>query len=210
MEQENIEYYAKVHSIESFGTVDGPGIRYVLFLQGCSLKCKYCHNRDTWDIHGGEFKSLDEIYENILRYKNYINNGGVTVTGGEPLLQYEFLMELFKRLKKESILFLLKKNSEVISKNADSDLLIKKLIFPSLQSPCGLLREQSCDFISKFKIKNEELLEELIKILCFLMEKDPQLSVRLYACIALGNFFDNEKVRNMIKGNVKKILEISC
>ena len=103
MEQENIEYYAKVHSIESFGTVDGPGIRYVLFLQGCSLKCKYCHNRDTWDIHGGEFKSLDEIYENILRYKNYINNGGVTVTGGEPLLQYEFLMELFKRLKKESI-----------------------------------------------------------------------------------------------------------
>ena len=112
-------------------------------------------------------------------------------------------------LKKESILFLLKKNSEVISKNADSDLLIKKLIFPSLQSPCGLLREQSCDFISKFKIKNEELLEELIKILCFLMEKDPQLSVRLYACIALGNFFDNEKVRNMIKGNVKKILEIS-
>ena len=103
MEQENIEYYAKVHSIESFGTVDGPGIRYVLFLQGCSLKCKYCHNRDTWDIHGGEFKSLDEIYENILRYKNYMKNGGVTVTGGEPLLQYEFLIELFKRLKNENI-----------------------------------------------------------------------------------------------------------
>lgn len=104
MEQENIEYYAKVHSIESFGTVDGPGIRFVLFLQGCSLKCKYCHNRDTWDIKGGEFKSLDEIFENILRYKNYIfPNGGVTVTGGEPLLQYEFLIELFKRLKKEKI-----------------------------------------------------------------------------------------------------------
>ena len=104
MEQENIEYYAKVHSIESFGTVDGPGIRFVLFLQGCSLKCKYCHNRDTWDIKCGEFKSLDEIFENILRYKNYIYpNGGVTVTGGEPLLQYEFLIELFKRLKKEKI-----------------------------------------------------------------------------------------------------------
>ena len=112
-------------------------------------------------------------------------------------------------LKKESILFLLKKNSDVISENTDSDLLIKKLIFPSLKSPCGLLREQSCDFISRFKIKNEELLEELIKILCFLMEKDPKLSVRLYACIALGNFLENKKVRNMIKGNVKKILEIS-
>ena len=85
----DMKYYAKVHSVESFGTLDGPGIRFVLFLQGCSLKCKYCHNRDTWDIHGGEFKSLDEIFENILRYKNYIKNGGVTVTGGEPLLQYE-------------------------------------------------------------------------------------------------------------------------
>lgn len=104
MENKNIEYYAKVHSIESFGTVDGPGIRFVLFLQGCSLKCKYCHNRDTWDIHGGEFKSLDEIFEKILKYKNYIcQSGGVTVTGGEPLLQYEFLIELFKKLKKEEI-----------------------------------------------------------------------------------------------------------
>ena len=101
---ENIKYYAKVHSIESFGTVDGPGIRFVLFLQGCSLKCKYCHNRDTWDINGGEFKSLDEIFEKILRYKNYIfPKGGVTITGGEPLLQYEFLIQLFKKLKKENI-----------------------------------------------------------------------------------------------------------
>ena len=112
-------------------------------------------------------------------------------------------------LRKESILFLLKRNSESISKNADSDLLIKKLILPSLQSPCGLLREQSCDFISKFKIKNDELLEEIVKNLCFLMEKDPQLSVRLYACLALGYFFEKEIVRKMIKGNVKKILEIS-
>lgn len=104
MEEQHIEPYAKVHSIESFGTVDGPGIRFVLFLQGCSLKCKYCHNRDTWDIHGGEFKSLNEIFEKILRYKNYIcPKGGVTITGGEPLLQHEFLIELFKKLKKEKI-----------------------------------------------------------------------------------------------------------
>ena len=112
-------------------------------------------------------------------------------------------------LRKESILFLLKKNSESISKNADSDTLIKKLILPSLQSPCGLLREQSCDFISRFKIKNDDLLQEIIKKLCFLMEKDPQLPVRLYACLALGYFFENEIVIKMIKGNVKNILEIS-
>ena len=97
-------FFARVHSFESFGTVDGPGIRYVLFLQGCNLRCKYCHNRDTWDINGGSLKSLDEIFEKIMKYKNYIcRGGGVTVTGGEPLLQFEFLIELFRKLKKEKI-----------------------------------------------------------------------------------------------------------
>ena len=92
----SIEPCAKIHSIESFGTVDGPGIRFILFMQGCHLKCKYCHNRDSWDIHGGDYKSLSEIFEKIMRYKEYIYpNGGVTVSGGEPLLQYEFLIELF-------------------------------------------------------------------------------------------------------------------
>lgn len=104
MENLDLRYYAKIHSIESFGTVDGPGIRFVLFLQGCHLKCKYCHNRDTWDINGGNYKSLDDIFEKILKYKNYIHpNGGVTVTGGEPLLQVKFLIELFEKLKKENI-----------------------------------------------------------------------------------------------------------
>ena len=95
----------KIHSIESFGTVDGPGIRFVLFLQGCHLQCKYCHNRDTWDIKSGEYKSLDDIFEKIKRYKNYmkLSGGGVTVTGGEPLLQVKFLIELFKKLKQEGI-----------------------------------------------------------------------------------------------------------
>ena len=103
--EEDKQYYAKVHSIESFGTVDGPGIRFVLFLQGCHLKCKYCHNRDTWDMKSGEYKTLDDIFEKIKRYKNYmtLSGGGVTVTGGEPLLQVKFLIELFKKLKEEGI-----------------------------------------------------------------------------------------------------------
>lgn len=101
----DLRYYAKVHSVESFGTVDGPGIRFVLFLQGCHLQCKYCHNRDTWDMNGGEYKSIDNIFGKIKRYKNYImpSGGGVTVTGGEPLLQVKFLIELFKKLKEEGI-----------------------------------------------------------------------------------------------------------
>lgn len=104
MEEKDLKSHAKVHSIESFSTVDGPGIRFVLFLQGCHLQCKYCHNRDTWDVNGGEFKSLDDIFDKIMRYKNYIYpNGGVTMTGGEPLLQSKFIFELFKKLKKEGI-----------------------------------------------------------------------------------------------------------
>ena len=102
--EEDLKYYAKVHSVESFGAVDGPGIRYVLFLQGCHLQCKYCHNRDTWDMNGGKYRALDDIYDSILRYKNYIvPNGGVTVSGGEPLLQVKFLIELFTKLKKQKI-----------------------------------------------------------------------------------------------------------
>ena len=100
----DLKYYAKVHSIESFGTVDGPGIRFVLFMQGCHLKCKYCHNRDTWDMKDGNYASLDDIFNKIMRYKNYIYpNGGVTITGGEPLLQVHFLIQLFTKLKEKGI-----------------------------------------------------------------------------------------------------------
>lgn len=97
--------YARIHSIESFGTVDGPGIRFVIFFQGCALKCKYCHNRDTWDINGGNLISVDDLLDKIERYKSYIlpSGGGVTVTGGEPLLQVKFLINLFKELKKRNI-----------------------------------------------------------------------------------------------------------
>lgn len=104
MEKKDLKQYAKVHSFESFGTVDGPGIRYVIFLQGCHLRCKYCHNRDTWNMNCGKYLSLDDIFSNIQKYKNYIMpNGGVTVTGGEPLLQVHFLIKLFKKLKTQNI-----------------------------------------------------------------------------------------------------------
>jgi len=97
--------YARIHSIESFGTVDGPGIRFVIFVQGCMLKCKYCHNRDTWDLDSGNVISVNELLEKIERYKEYIlrSGGGVTVTGGEPLLQVKFLITLFKELRKRKI-----------------------------------------------------------------------------------------------------------
>lgn len=72
MEEYDKEKFAKIHSIESFGTVDGPGIRFVVFMQGCSLKCKYCHNRDTWELHSGKLISIEELLNKIERYKPYI------------------------------------------------------------------------------------------------------------------------------------------
>ncbi|MBO5349397.1 MAG: pyruvate formate lyase-activating protein [Clostridia bacterium] len=96
---------ARVHSFETFGAVDGPGIRYIIFLQGCHLRCKYCQNRDTWDTTLGTLYSVSELVEKILKYKNYFiaSGGGVTVSGGEPLLQINFVIELFKELKKHNI-----------------------------------------------------------------------------------------------------------
>ncbi len=95
----------KIHSIETFGTVDGPGIRFVIFMQGCCLKCKYCHNRDTWNVNSGKVVTVQELVKEILKYKSYMDNsgGGVTISGGEPLLQTDFLIQLFKELKNHKI-----------------------------------------------------------------------------------------------------------
>lgn len=94
---------ARIHSFESFGTVDGPGVRFVVFMQGCPLRCKYCHNPDTWEFAGGKEYSALEVKEEIIKYKNYIKDGGVTISGGEPLAQIDFVIELFKMLKKEGL-----------------------------------------------------------------------------------------------------------
>lgn len=95
---------AEVHSYESFGTVDGPGVRFVVFMQGCPLRCAYCHNPDTWHCGEGKKKDIDEIVQEILKYKAYFKNGGgVTISGGEPLLQIEAVICLLEELKKKGI-----------------------------------------------------------------------------------------------------------
>ncbi len=95
----------KIHSFETFGTLDGPGIRFVIFMQGCCLKCKYCHNRDTWPINSGKMISIQELVKEIIKYKSYMESsgGGVTISGGEPLLQTDFICALFRELKKHKI-----------------------------------------------------------------------------------------------------------
>lgn len=93
-----------VHSVESFGSVDGPGVRYIVFLQGCHMRCKYCHNPETWALEGGQAMTVDDVMQKALRFRSYWkNNGGITVSGGEALLQIDFVTELFKRAKSMGI-----------------------------------------------------------------------------------------------------------
>ena len=93
----------RIHSSESFGTVDGPGLRYVLFMQGCPMRCLYCHNPDTWNIGGGREMSADEVLAEYKKNEMFYKNGGITVTGGEPLLQIDFLVELFTKAHEKGI-----------------------------------------------------------------------------------------------------------
>ena len=93
-----------VHSLESFGSVDGPGVRYVIFLSGCAMRCQFCHNPDTWQMKTGTEYTADELLEKACRYRSYWGSkGGITVSGGEPLLQIDFLTELFRKAKKLGI-----------------------------------------------------------------------------------------------------------
>ena len=98
----------KIHSVESFGLVDGPGVRFVIFMQGCPMRCQYCHNPETWSGDTGTWWTAEELFQRAYRYKNYWKkknkeNGGITVSGGEPLLQCEFVTELFELAKKKGV-----------------------------------------------------------------------------------------------------------
>lgn len=97
------EIRGRVHSIESFGTVDGPGTRYVVFLKGCPLRCKYCHNPDTWAFDGGTEMTVEEIFKGYYSKKEFYRKGGITCTGGEPLAQMKFVTAVFRRAKEEGI-----------------------------------------------------------------------------------------------------------
>ena len=94
----------RVHSVETFGSVDGPGIRFLIFLKGCSMRCRYCHNPDTWDPETDDLRTADELLTQAMRYRSYWGReGGITVSGGEALLQIDFLTELFRKAKAKGI-----------------------------------------------------------------------------------------------------------
>lgn len=127
---EGISDQIRIHSIESFGTHDGPGIRMVVFVQGCQFRCLYCANPDTMDVKGGSFIEIEEIVQRAIRQKRYFaKTGGVTVSGGEPLLQRKALKQLFRRLHEEGINTTLDTNGRLIDQQTkelleETDLLM--------------------------------------------------------------------------------------
>jgi len=123
---------ARVHSIETFGTVDGPGVRYILFLRGCPLRCKYCHNPDTWNMTDEKLMSVEEIINDIKKYLVFIKSGGVTVSGGEPLLQLDFLIEFFKELKKQNIHTCIDTSGIIYKKDETNDKINELMKFTDL------------------------------------------------------------------------------
>jgi len=123
-----------VHSIETCGTVDGPGMRYVLFLSGCPLRCQYCHNPDTRGRSGGTLRTADEAVADILRYRNFIRRGGLTISGGEPLMQPAFVHEVFRQVKAAGIHTALDTSGFLGSAASDDLLEVTDLVLLDIKS----------------------------------------------------------------------------
>ena len=124
-----------IHSFETFGTVDGPGVRFVVFFQGCPMRCLYCHNPDTWNIKSGQLYNAEDIIEKIKRNMPFYVTGGITVSGGEPLMQIDFLIELFELAKQNNIHTCLD-TSGVLFDSSDRVLVEK---FERLSALCDLV-----------------------------------------------------------------------
>ena len=190
----------RIHSFESLGAVDGPGIRFVIFMQGCHLKCKYCQNRDTWDINGGTEYTVEEIYNKVMRYKNYIiPNGGVTISGGEPLLQTEFLIELFKMLKKEKIHTCIDTSGNVAFTDKIKELIELTDLF-LLDIKC--INDNVCKDLTGVSNKNE------LEFARYLSEKGKEMWIR--QVLVPGITDDENDLKELSKfikslNNVKKI-----
>lgn len=161
--ENDLSLTGRLHSIETFGTVDGPGIRVVLFFQGCPMRCQYCHNRDTWDTAGGREWKLTDLKQFVLRFKPYMDTsgGGVTATGGDPVLQHQFITRLFTQLKEEGVHTALDTSGfcryEVVKPLIDvTDLVILdiKAVDPGLHMR---LAGQDNDLILRFADKLREL-----------------------------------------------------
>lgn len=204
----------RIHSFQSLGAVDGPGLRFVVFLQGCPMRCMYCHNPDTWLADGGTEYTVGEVVKKVLRYRTYFGKeGGVTVSGGEALLQAKFVTELFRALKKEGIHTCLDTSGVLRSgsgddlKNGDSTIVEQTL--SSLLSVTDLV---ICDI--KFTTEKDYLAHaggSLSSVLSFLsLTQTAGVSLWVRHVVVPGFTDSEEEVRAMVNlarqyNNLKRI-----
>lgn len=158
-----------IHSFESMGLVDGPGIRTVVFFQGCTLRCSYCHNPDTWDFNKGKEYTAMEVVNKIRRFKPYFkNNGGVTFSGGEPMMQAEFLIECLKECKKEGIHTVIDTSAQGLSKYYAEILKYTDLVLLDIKDITN----------EKFKLITGQSIDHLLKFIQFLNASDCKVWIR--------------------------------
>lgn len=181
------ETVGKIHSFESFSTLDGPGIRFVVFLQGCFLNCIYCHNPDSWQLNSKKTMTPNQLLEKILEYKDYIKNGGVTISGGEPLLQINFLKEFLALLNKNKIHTAIETSFALPLKEVEEIINLTDLLILDIKA----LSQKEAEKICKINVKNT------IDCLNFCKKQNKDVWVRH---VLLPGFSLKEK-------NLKKIAE---
>ncbi len=196
----------RIHSFETFGTVDGPGIRFVVFMQGCNFRCKFCHNPDTWFKEGGKEYTEEEIINEINKYRVYYDKskGGLTVSGGEPLLQIDFLIELFKLAKKNNISTALDTAGDI---DMESSMCLKKIDELLKYTDLALLDIKEIDEKKHINLTGKSN-KNTIKFAEYLNKKNIQTIIRY---VYVKGINDSEETINglrLIKSNMKNILEI--
>ncbi len=157
------EVYGRVHSIQSMGTLDGPGVRYVIFLKGCNLRCKCCHNPDTWEMADGDLYTPEEIIDKAVRFKEYFGStGGITISGGEPLLQAEFCYKTFKLAKEKGINTCLDTSGSILNSQVEKLLSVTDRVLLDIKytedklylNNVGCSIDKPLIFLNYLKIKN--------------------------------------------------------
>lgn len=180
----------KVHSIQSLGTVDGPGIRFVVFLQGCPLRCKCCHNPDTWDFDKGNEYSPEEIVNKALRYREYFGDkGGITLSGGEPLMQSDFCLEVFRLCKEKDINTCLDTSGIVLSDKVKELLSLTDRVLLDIKytDDNQYLENVGCS------------MDKVISFLSYLNEKNIPTTVRQVIIPTVNDSQDNaEKLKKIV------------
>ena len=156
------ENMARIHSIESFGTVDGPGVRFVVFMQGCPLRCLYCHNPDTWVVDGAVQYEMtaEELLSEVVRYRSFIRKGGVTLTGGEPLMQAEFVVDFFDMCHKEGIHTCLDTSGIIYTEKTKRALLSSDLVMLDIKSLDDTLCKKLTGSSNQNALRTMEYLQE--------------------------------------------------